>query len=452
MSDESATETSTPAVSPRVALNQSFWAANDRKKASKPQKRPDGTEVGDVRQFLAAAREIIAVRRQIQALPSEEDHRLSEAQVNVYFWAVYAVATKSDDLHEALEQTQQLAKIYDHRLRHGWQPDDFSMRGQAGLLVSLARKIERSAKSEGGNRKPIPYQVACAYMQLAERNCAFLTNDDFTRRPLTAEERQRLTPPGGKRLRLKAWPSNVEKIVGLAARCVKDHANTPSPIVPGENLVVFVGKHLEAGEWFGYYYARWLTMLGRYEEAATHLRAVVSAKKQEMWPWMHLAETYAQDPEKARACYCRALLCEMHDRDIAEQIARKIHLRLNVVLQALGETEAAQREMAFAHDANPLPGAREDYRKHAGAADRLLLDPKRSRAFEGLFEKRADQAFGFVRVGGGRGDSIFVPPPLTKSLGNGMRVKGYAVLRMDRKKNRESWTAEIIERIVKGGA
>ena len=60
----------------------------------------------------------------------------------------------------------------------------------------------------------------------------------------------------------------------------------------------------------------------------------------------------------------------------------------------------------------------------------IILTALRERA------QRADQAFGFVRVGGGHGDSIFVPPPLTKSLGNGMRVKGYAVLRMDRKKNR----------------
>ena len=67
---------------------------------------------------------------------------------------------------------------------------------------------------------------------------------------------------------MKAWPSNVETLVGVAARCVKTYADTPAHFQPGARLLDFLGHHLEAGEWFGFYYAMWLKVVGRVAESA----------------------------------------------------------------------------------------------------------------------------------------------------------------------------------------
>ncbi len=433
-------------VSPRIALNQAFWDASARKKANKSQKLPDGTQSGDEQQFLAAAREIIAVRRQIQALPSEEDRRLSEAQVNVYFWAVYVVATKSDDLQEVREHAMLFAKIFDYRLKHGWKPAVFDKFGLSSCLLSFAKRIDAASKSAGGNAKPILYEIAHDYLQLAGMACDYLVAADFQQRKITDAERARLTKPGQKPLKMKVWPSNAEKIIKVAARCVKENAATSRPLVPSPRLLEFLRRHLDAGKWFGYYYARWLVQVGRHGEAVEPMRKVVASKQQEMWAWSDFAETFANTPSKARDCLCRALLCSVHDPMISAAMAKKVHRKLESVLRTLGELDVAQREAGLAQSEQPLPGQRAYYEEWAHHAEVLLLDPKASRSFEGVFEQRAGQAFGFVRVGYGRGgDSIFVPPSLAKRFKSDDRVKGMAALQMDRKKNREGWAAAFIE-------
>ena len=445
MATEDLQTTADGEISPRVALNQAFWDASARKKANKPQKLGDGTWAGDVRQFLAASREIIAVRKKIRILPPEE-RQLTEPQLNVYVWAIQAVATKSNDLQEVREHAMLFAKIFDHRLKRGWRPDDFDKIGLASCLLAFAKRIDVASKSGEGNRKPISYEVAGDYLQLADQACEYLTAADFKRREITEADRRRLTKPGQKPLKMKAWQSNVEKIVGVAARCVKEHApSTGRSLTPGPKLLDFVGRHLDAGPWFGYYYARWLMAAGRPEDAVEFMRKVVSAKRQEMWAWMAFAEMFLKAPTEARDCYCRALCCPIHDREISAAMAKKVHRRLEPILRSLGEVDAANAEAALAQSEQALPGQSDYYRQHARGADILLIDPAKSRSFEGAFMKREGQTFGFVRVGGYGRDSIFVPPPLAKKFADGARVKGHAVLQMDRKKNRESWTAEIIE-------
>lgn len=46
-----------------------------------------------------------------------------------------------------------------------------------------------------------------------------------------------------------------------------------------------------------------------------------------------------------------------------------------------------------------------------------------------------------------RAANVFVPPPRTRGLRDGDRVKGTAVLELDRKKGRESWSAAVIRRL-----
>ena len=138
-----------------------------------------------------------------------------------------------------------------------------------GFLVGVSKRIhELEKRGTDGNRATIPYDVAVAFMQVADENCGLIQDDDFTRRALTPEERARMCQGRSGKLRLKAWPSNVETLVGVAARCVKTYADTPAHFQPGARLLDFLGHHLEAGEWFGFYYARWLKVVGRVAESA----------------------------------------------------------------------------------------------------------------------------------------------------------------------------------------
>ena len=326
--------------------------------------------------------------------------------------------------------------------------DDNAVKIRHGFLIGLAKRIHALEKGEGGNRVAIPYDVAVPYLEILEQDCDdAVREEDFVRRPVTAEERARMERSAGKKVRLKEWPSNVETMVGGAARIVKEHAFTPAKLLPGERLMAFLEAHLDEGEWFGFYYAMWLKAAGRTEEGTRHLLKTVEAKRNEAWAWDHLGETYVQEPEKARACYCRALTCPVHDEEISAGIAKKTHRKLAAVLRALGEADAADAEEALASSDKPLPGRRDVYLGHVDEADLLLLGDRKTRVFEGVFEQNEGRAFGFVRCGSKGRDNVFVPPPRTRGLRDGDRVKGTAVLELDRKKGRESWSAAVIRRL-----
>ena len=134
----------------------------------------------------------------------------------------------------------------------------------------------------------------------------------------------------------------------LPASALQKVPASPAKLLPGERLMAFLEAHLDEGEWFGFYYAMWLKAAGRTEEGTRHLLKTVEAKRNEAWAWDHLGETYVQEPEKARACYCRALTCPVHDEEISAGIAKKTHRKLAAVLRALGEADAADAEEALA--------------------------------------------------------------------------------------------------------
>lgn len=348
------------------------------------------------------------------------------------------------------------------------EEDESAWKAQRGFLVGLARRLHALEKGEGANRATIPYDMAELYLRIAEENCVRLREEDFARRAIPEEARAHLR---GAARKLKAWPSNVETVIGVAARCVKAHARTPAPLRPGERLFAFLGRHLSAGAWFGYYYALWLQAAGRPEEAARHLVKTVEAKKDEAWAWDLLGDLHAEGtPEQACACYCRALTCPVRKTEIAEPMARKTHRKLAAVLRALDDADAevkeelieqgdlegpitslprpfrdaAAQEEALAQAEHPLPGQVAFYAEHADEADVLLLEGKRTRTFSGRLDRPEGRAFGFVRDDCGRRFDVFVPPPLAKRCAHGARVKGTAVLAMDRKKGREGWEAAVL--------
>lgn len=531
---------------PRATLDQAFWAACEAKRGAKPRKTEDGAEAGDPALFVRLSRTVMALRRKIQSLPADE-RRLTEAETGAYAWAVYAVATRSDDEEEARAAAALFERVYAFRTARGWKPEavderalariracvaanrekiqearakaasgdvagsvlryhealqagplsDFDARGYGWAMVRRvwkpdvqerelrlmmddflrlshdalppeddnARKIRRGflvgaskrihdleKRGADGKRTAAPYDVAASFMQIADENCGLLQTDDLARRALTPDERERMSRGRSGRLRLKAWPSNAETLIGVAARCVKAHALSPAPLKPGMRLLDFLGRHLESGEWFGFYYAMWLKALGRVEESARFLLKTVEAKKDEAWAWSVLAACYdAADPAKARACYCRALLCPVRDAEISAAVARRTHQKLAKVLLALHEDGAAERECALAQKAcpSPLPGQRDYYRKYEDEAFLLLLSGKTARLFTGDFERVSGKDFGFVRCGAARRDDVFVPPPLVRKLALKDRasVKGVAVLKMDAAKNRKGWAAETLQRI-----
>lgn len=333
------------------------------------------------------------------------------------------------------------------------QEDENARKIRHGFLIGVSKRIHGLEKrGSDGKRVAVPYDVAFLFLRIADENCGLVQDDDFTRRELTPDACTRMHQGRSGKLRMKAWPSNVETLVGVAARCVKAYADTPAQLQPGARLLDFLGHHLEAGEWFGFYYARWLKVVGRVEESARVLLKTVEAKKDETWAWRYLAECYAAtDPQKARACYCRALLCPVHDVEISAAMARNTHQGLATVLQVLHEDEAAERERALAQKGcpSPLPGQVEYYREYEDEAFLLLLSGKTARCFTGNFERVTGKDFGFVRCGTNRRDDVFVPPPLARKFTQEgrMRVKGVAVLTMDTAKKRKGWAAEMIRKV-----
>lgn len=531
---------------PRSLLDLAFGVACEAKKAEKPRKAEDGTDVGDPARFVHFARRVIALRGKFRHLP-EDKRRLTEGEISAYAWAVYAVATRSDDAEEVRASAARFERIYSFRAAHGWVPDEMDERalervracvaanwakvrearakaasgdvagsarcyheamqagalsgsavrdygwamvkrvwrqdvqerelrfmmgdflrfpqgalpledGNArkirhGFLVGVSKRIhDLEKRGSDGKRVAIPYDVAVLFLRIADENCGLVQDDDFTRRELTPDDRTRMCQGRSGKLRMKAWPSNVETMIGVAARCVKAYADTPAQLQPGMRLLDFLGRHLEASEWFGFYYARWLKVVGRVAESVQVLLETVEAKKDEAWAWRYLAECYAgTDPEKARACYCRALLCPVHDVEISAAMARSTHQGLATVLQALHESEVAEREHTLAQRGcpSPLPGQVEYYREYEDEAFLLLLSGKTARCFTGDFERVTGKDFGFVRCGANRRDDVFVPPPLVRKLAQEgrMRVKGVAVLKVDATKGRKGWAAEMLRKV-----
>lgn len=93
-------------------------------------------------------------------------------------------------------------------------------------------------------------------------------------------------------------------------------------------------------EWTDWQLALMLRMRGDHEGAATALAAVLKAKRNEFWAWAEAGRLYASDqPELARACFCRALTCPATDG-----FKINVYVDLAVVLAELGDYPQASRE------------------------------------------------------------------------------------------------------------
>jgi tetratricopeptide (TPR) repeat protein len=83
--------------------------------------------------------------------------------------------------------------------------------------------------------------------------------------------------------------------------------------------------------WLDWDRALMLRRLGEYRKAAETLSDVLKAKRGEFWVWAEAARLYAEEqPDLARACFCRALQCGSEDkftvnvhRELAELLAHE---------------------------------------------------------------------------------------------------------------------------------
>lgn len=105
-------------------------------------------------------------------------------------------------------------------------------------------------------------------------------------------------------------------------------------------------------EWLDWDLAVMLRMQGDHEAAARALANVLKAKRNEFWVWAEAGRLYAKEqPELARACYCRALSCPAD-----EGFTVNVHVELAALLAELEEYAQASRETAVAIDIRERQG------------------------------------------------------------------------------------------------
>lgn len=239
--------------------------------------------------------------------------------------------------------------------------DEKSLAPQRVFVRGLAVRFHRVEKETAAVRSQIPADVATLFAEIFEsRGHAVFVPEDFRGRPVPEDRRNVV--------KAKDFPSPVETCLAFLAHCFK----ACHGLVPGPNTLAFVGAHLADGKWFRYYYGTWLLRAGRREEAIAPLAAVARAKPNEAWAWQGLADAFAADPAKRRACLCRALVCPARFPKIAEPFAARLHAQLAELLERDGQAESAARERDYARAEHPLPGDQDFYARYAQAAAALV--------------------------------------------------------------------------------
>lgn len=93
--------------------------------------------------------------------------------------------------------------------------------------------------------------------------------------------------------------------------------------------------------WLDWAAVKMLRAAGRSKDAAELIKTVLKSKGTQPWAWHTAGLVYfEEDPELAKACLCKALLCQRN-----EAFSVKIHRDLANLLAVLGDTENACREV-----------------------------------------------------------------------------------------------------------
>ena len=143
-------------------------------------------------------------------------------------------------------------------------------------------------------------------------------------------------------------------------------------MVPAE-LIDFLFRNKEKGDWLGFYCANAMVRVGRHEEARSLLVGVVRKNPGADWAWTHLAETYQNIPQNAMACLCRSLTCSNRDPQIAKATEAKTHRLLAKILAALGDSATAAREIGYANGTAVSAEDSQRYVEGVKVANRLVF-------------------------------------------------------------------------------
>lgn len=387
----------------------------------------------DDAQFVAASQEIVSTIRQIRALP--EDNKLTDFQISSYCWALYAIASKSHDAEQVRMSLVKLVRSFALAMnaRSFWGDASSAEFGRT-LFNSLVQLLYKSVKSMNDTTAvAFAKKIAVDYLNILDARCeAYLDAGAFHKDPVTEEQRKGMElRNGGKRIRLKFWPSLAEKAYGLMNRCLK----ADSQVVATDRLVTHLHRNVSKGDWLGLYCVTAMIRGGHAERARSMMKDIVRAKHNEAWAWTYLADTYRDKPEMVAACHCKALTLPSHDPEISLGMAVKSRRVLADALQRLGLVQEAQRELALAERKAPVDSHDGFYVTWAGKTNQLLL-PSTAKRFTGRLIKREDKSFGFVKDRT-LGD-VFIPPKFVKCLKNGDQIAGWADLQEDKNKKRKS--------------
>ena len=387
----------------------------------------------DDAQFVAASQEIVSTIRQIRALP--EDNKLTDFQISSYCWALYAIASKSHDAEQVRMSLVKLVRSFARAMnaRSFWGDASSAEFGRT-LFNSLVQLLYKSVKSMNDTTAvAFAKKIAVDYLNILDARCeAYLDAGAFHKDPVTEEQRKGMElRNGGKRIRLKFWPSLAEKAYGLVNRCLK----ADSQVVATDRLVTHLHRNVSKGDWLGLYCVTAMIRGGHAERARSMMKDIVRAKHNEAWAWTYLADTYRDKPEMVAACHCKALTLPSHDPEISLGMAVKSRRVLADALQRLGLVQEAQRELALAERKAPVDSHDGFYVTWAGKTNQLLL-PSTAKRFTGRLIKREDKSFGFVKDRT-LGD-VFIPPKFVKCLKNGDQIAGWADLQEDKNKKRKS--------------
>ena len=387
----------------------------------------------DDAQFVAASQEIVSTIRQIGAVP--EDNKLTDFQISSYCWALYAIASKSHDAEQVRMSLVKLVRSFALAMnaRSFWGDASSAEFGRT-LFNSLIQLLYKSVKSMNDTTAVgFAKKIAVDYLNILDARCeAYLDAGAFHKDPVTEEQRKGMElRNGGKRIRLKFWPSLAEKAYGLMNRCLK----ADSQVVATDRLVTHLHRNVSKGDWLGLYCVTAMIRGGHAERARSMMKDIVRAKHNEAWAWTYLADTYRDKPEMVAACHCKALTLPSHDPEISLGMAVKSRRVLADALQRLGLVQEAQRELALAERKAPVDSHDGFYVTWAGKTNQLLL-PSTAKRFTGRLIKREDKSFGFVKDRT-LGD-VFIPPKFVKCLKNGDQIAGWADLQEDKNKKRKS--------------
>ena len=387
----------------------------------------------DDAQFVAASQEIVSTIRQIRALP--EDNKLTDFQISSYCWALYAIASKSHDAEQVRMSLVKLVRSFALAMnaRSFWGDASSAEFGRT-LFNSLVQLLYKSVKSMNDTTAvAFAKKIAVDYLNILDARCeAYLDAGAFHKDLVTEEQRKGMElRNGGKRIRLKFWPSLAEKAYGLVNRCLK----ADSQVVATDRLVTHLHRNVSKGDWLGLYCVTAMIRGGHAERARSMMKDIVRAKHNEAWAWTYLADTYRDKPEMVAACHCKALTLPSHDPEISLGMAVKSRRVLADALQRLGLVQEAQRELALAERKAPVDSHDGFYVTWAGKTNQLLL-PSTAKRFTGRLIKREDKSFGFVKDRT-LGD-VFIPPKFVKCLKNGDQIAGWADLQEDKNKKRKS--------------